>query len=66
MRLEPRQPYTVVEDETADMDQADIDAANGEGYDASDPHEWPDEVYQTARDNWEDGPEAFDRWVDEQ
>lgn len=65
MRLKVRTPNTVVEDETEGMDETDIAAVNSDdgGYDAGDPNEWPEDVKTAARENWEDGPEAFDAWV---
>lgn len=45
------------------LDEYDLAALNGEGYDASDPSQWPDELKSAARANWKGGPEAFDKWV---
>ena len=62
-RIETNQPNTVVPGELDDMDVYEIAAVNGEGYDAGDPNEWPEEVQQAARENWADGSDAFDEWV---
>ncbi len=62
-RLPTRTPNTVVPDETEDMDETDIAAVNGEGYDAGNPNDWPEDVKDAARENWDDGPDAFDDWV---
>jgi hypothetical protein len=61
-RINTRNPYTVVPDETEDMDDVDIAAVNGEGYDAGNPNDWPEDVRDAARKHWEDGPEAFAEW----
>jgi hypothetical protein len=61
--VETDQPGKVVPGELDDMDEYDIAAVNGDGYDAGDPREWPEEVRAAARKNWADGPEAFDEWV---
>ena len=62
-RLNTNQKGKLGQAEVEGLDDTDLAAIEGEGYDASDPNEWPDEIKATARANWADGPDAFDEWV---
>lgn len=62
-RLNTNQKGKLGQSEVEDLDDADLDAIEGNGYDASDPNEWPEEVKAAARANWSEGPDAFDEWV---
>lgn len=45
------------------LDEYDLAALEGDGYDATNPSKWPTEVRTAARSNWKGGPEAFDKWA---
>ena len=45
------------------LDEYDLAALEGDGYDASNPSKWPAEIRAAARSNWKEGPEAFDKWA---
>lgn len=62
-RVDTNQRGKLGQSEIEGLDDADLDAIQGEGYDASDPSEWPKDIRAAARANWADGPEAFDSWV---
>ena len=66
IRMTTNVPGQLEEAEMEGLDDTDLAAIIGDGYDASDPKEWPQDVLDAARSHWAGGESAFDRWLEGQ